>query len=709
MKIELEHYEDKQIEVSLKNGLKIFYNQTQKQIKLYNESEEDEKFLDFHEDNIIYLQHIVDNHFASISLDKTIKFWNFNGELIGTFSLESLPYYVFTVQEDLLIICKEKSYLIDKKANVKYEIQEKVASYQSIELQQYDKQLHILGDNYLSIYDIKDGREIIKFKGLIEFISKAKVLNSKDILLLPRGSSDTQISLWSSNGDWIKKFNFSFDFNDIIETEDNKLIVLCEDKSIKILNEKCEVESFFKKDTMCDSFKALLDSIAKYKKSKILESSIDVFPHITNPKSNQSFPIEELPNQNSSKFDKQIWDFFNRPIFDSIFKLLKKEENLSKKFKRLIKENQDATNQEIEESEKKLKTATLFRNMIVGVMAVMFGILAFIISTNSSDQKLVTIFMGSIAVLIYLFFISYMKMSSIKTELQDSKSGLATFDRILLELENFIFNIRSYRYSIFKQIPVVNDSSLYNGIQIEEKIENLLHGKILNEALNECGILEEDIISSDKKPIVLHDWSLIQSNSKKVNEHNMNSYWGIDGKILFATQFIQYIFLTKDKIDVFNTHYDFIQNKFIHKEAHAFYYKDVTNITKKEVDREILTLGKKEVPATEITLKVSSGDSINLTILNEDTFNILNSHFDIQNNNEQKDDSDKLAKILERKEQIKNSDTLNDEEKQEELEMLDIQISTLKSNKIITGMDISKTDKIDMTIKNIRSQIKVHK
>jgi len=319
------------------------------------------------------------------------------------------------------------------------------------------------------------------------------------------------------------------------------------------------------------------------------------------------------------------------------------------------------------------------------------------------DQKIYGVFILSL-IFIVRFITKGNEISELEILISTLKKYLTTIDTITFEANKLIKNIKLYRASILKQFPIIQNKTLFNGKKVNKIINDLLNNSIHKTAMEECGITQDDIIHIEEKAIILNGWSKIQNNTKKVNKHNMDSFWGAGNEIIFATQFIQYIFLTKDKIDVFNTHYDFIQNKYIRKEAHAFYYKDVTNITKKEVDRELMTTNETS-SATEITLKVSSGDSIEITIFNSETLSKLNS--EIKNNNNEDDNT--LEELENQRLEIENDDSYNDDEKQEELDFIDGQINTFKSKECISSSEYIESNKVNSTIQNIRTQIKIHK
>lgn len=713
-RIEYMNLNDENISIDISASLTLTYNKAHSEMKLYNKAEEEDNILDSHSDKVVYVEKLTSNSFLSVSLDKTVKFWDMRGSLLSTFDLNSELLALEFVNDEILLISKNYTYLLSQKGQKIFSIEENIESILNIKI--WTDSIHFLCNKNLIIYSIDSGDKIIKFENQDNFIESFKKLNNGNII-----TRTDKTSLWNSNGKLIKVLDINFDFNNIIQCTDNNLLILSDNK-IYIFDKNGKEISSFRKDNLSDDMKIFIDSLNELETHKIKKNNINQFPHISNPFAKAKVAIDELNKQDlldNKKFDKEIWNFFNRPLFSPIKKILKREENLSKKFIKKIDDTVLLKNKEQEELENELiktlknKKMTKWLMIIPIVVFIITIVLVYGLENTTTNIKIdestiqnvfVSLGLELVAFIIFMIFTIKLNTSfiNIKKDIEIIKSEIETLKFISLEVTNFIPELKKYRSSLIKQFPIVKDVTLFDGKKIEEKINKLLEEEINNVAMNECGIINDEIIHVDNKAIILNDWSLIQLDSNKINPHNMESYWGIDKKILFATQFIQYIFLTKDKIDVFNTHYDFIQNKFIRKEAHAFYYKDVTNITKKEIERKIYG-GSESTPATEITLKVSSGDSINLTILNEDTLIKLNSEIHNDNNEEKLDDLEK------QREEIKNDTNIDDEEREESLAFIDAQINTLNSNASISNTQIDEISKVDSTIQNIRSQIKVHK
>ena len=690
---------DKKI-LKLTKNLTLTYNQTSSEMILYNKDEEEEILLTQHNDNIVLVDKIDDNYFYSISCDKTIKLWNYKGDFISSIDEHSKEIMAIDIfdKKILSISLNDIIVLSDLNGNNIFSIEEKIDDVKKVNI--WKDSIHILDNEQLNIYDKFTGSKIISFDNQKEFIDNFKRLN-KNILTL----SDYSISLWDERGKLIKNLTVLFSFEDIMPLEDNLIAVIDSSNQIFILDDQGNILSEYKKGDIANDFKDLISASKKLMMEKVERSNINQFPHISNPVGTtvMNNSIDEIEKQDidfsDPKFNKTMWDFFNRPLFRPVKRLLKKEENKTKRFKKEIVSSIDLMEKDISEKQELLEKESKSKKTIISILIVFLLIGA---GAGFVNKLLFSILILPL-ILIFVLVGKNTNIQNFKGHITKLTNEINTLKKLQLGCDDFIHELKIHRNSLIKQFPIVQDKKLFDGIKVNEMVTNLLNNDINNVAMNECGLIQEDIIHQDQKAIILNDWSLIQSNTNKVDNHNMHSFWGTGSGIIFATQFIQYIFLTKDKIDVFNTHYDFIKNKFIRKEAHAFYYKDVTNITKKEVDRKLME-DDDATPATEITLKVSSGDSIELTILNSDTLSKLSSS---SVDNEQNED--KLNELEQVKKEIENDTTLSDEEKEEELEFLDAQISTLNSRECITQTKIDETNKVDSTIQNIRAQIKIHK
>ena len=698
---------DDEIKVKLSKSLSLTWNKSSKEIVHFNKDEEEETILAEHDSNIVLVKKLNNQYFISISDDNSIKIWKYSGKLYSSFDNHNADIIGLEIYDDsILSISKNDSIRFSNfKGKELFVINSEIDSLEKITVWKNDS-IHILNENKLSIYDIKDGNQLISFENQLTFINGFKRLTNDSVLT----KSDDLISLWNHDGTLIKKFDihFKFKFTNLIEINNTKIAILMDKNAIYIIDYNGEIlSSYLQEDEFIANFKKFIQSSVNLDNLKNTKTNINQFPHYYNSYFNDiSNSVDEIKKQeldfDNENNNKTIWDFFNRPQYTPIKTLLKKEENLTKRFKKSLvvlkntKEEVLKTSEEILEKIIKSKSTMI---MLFFISVIAGGGVGYFV-----DQTGYGILVFSI-LFISLVVSKNSEITTTQNNIEKLKKQLDTIDTISIDTHSLIKGINTYRRTLFDQFPVIQDNTLYNGEKVNAIIDDLLNNSIKVIAMKECGLKEDDIVGDEA--IILNDWSLLQSNTKKVNTYNINSFWGVKNKIIFATQFIQYIFLSKDKIDVFSTHYDFVKNECIRKESNAFYYKDVTNITKKEVDRVLMT-SNKSLPATEITLKVSSGDYLEFTIFNRETFEKLNAEI---NNAKENDDSDdtKLSDLEKERKEIENDNSYDEDEKQDELSYIDKQITSLNSKVSISDTEYEETNKADATIKNIRKHVQDHK
>jgi len=308
---------------------------------------------------------------------------------------------------------------------------------------------------------------------------------------------------------------------------------------------------------------------------------------------------------------------------------------------------------------------------------------------------------------------------------------------MLTAYEKLIEVIKTHRSEILNSLPSHQDNQFFYGDKVNELINNKIKNEIQQSAMKECDVDESDITYQSKggktkgQAIILQDWSYIQDNRpSRLNEQNEKALrFDRKGQLVSAVRSIQYIFLTEEKLDVFSTFYDFIADKHIGRRSNSFYYKDVSNVARREVYRPFFG---REVTGSEITLSAASGDEISLTLMNEESIRVFGEDFaknDVESTDNCIDseisavkelfelESEELKAFYLEKitqaEKESNSQLVKDlegsqqklqnylEEQNEIADNYDPKDSIVKSQ--------SKDSEVDLAFKNIRAQIKSHK
>lgn len=563
------------------------------------------------------------------------------------------------------------------------------------------------------------GEEIVNLKQQTEQINHCLRLHSGRWLTVRPG----QHRLWSASGVLLHNFPNGFSLeNGYMELSDGGFMAVDEMDNLIVTTVSGAVRARQASDPEAakvakNFFKSRNDAIAR-----IRNPDVSVHPHHKNPiDPTTHFANEELEKLELSSEAEQrqrfMWEFFNRPNFDSLRTAFRRELNRSRAC-------EEAMEERIWHQQQTLRNAWVGFCFPLTLLAGAGGVFYYW-WTNNGWQETIGIIeayrfgesfgssfyveavkrlvwpVGIITSALWGLF-QIRKRLKIRKQVEEGVKALKT---IKPEVNYFASEIKDFRREVISQAPVMNDLSMYSGKKVSETIENVINNNLEKIAMDACGITREEIVFKDQESIKLRDWALIQDipehTRKKLSEHNLGSFWWTpEGEIIFAVQFIQFIFLTQDKLDVFTTFYDFITEKAVQKEAHAFYYRDVTNISKRDVDRKGTV---KEFEATEIVLAVSSGKQIQLVVLNEGSVATLLDHV--------LEDEERNVHIRELKAKLavtESNKTLSPADKEFEIRSIQVDLADLESRQG-TGTTVSFNNKADEAIENIRRQVRDHK
>lgn len=648
-------------------------------------------------DKIVDILEINENTILIWNESKLLEIYDISGKKINTIETqqnkEFLSIKIF--KNSILTISKNESLILtDIDGNEIYMINEGIDSVDKFQLDK--KFLQVKISNSLNMYNKVNGKSVYKLKNEKNFIEDLKLLSNK----LLTTDDESKIKLWNDSGTLIKEFkNYKFEFEHVIETKNQELIILTEDNILNITDYKGELISSYNPQDYetIESFKDFIEAKTELDDKRQNKNKIEFYSHRSNPYERTFIPkYEDVYKKLNFEDSKKVflWNFFNRPDFYSIKNILIDEEFETKKYKELLNNSTEKIEEQISAKEKSLASLKSSASNLM-----FFGLFSLIAALGIGFG--VSGWGFAVIVVSVMIFMNYSakknEISLLEKRINVLQNEIKTIKVFYPEMNDFISDVKKFRRDIIKQIPFLSEPTLYTGSKVNEIINEKINNHIHKNALKYCGLVEDDIVHEEKKPIILNDGSMLQSRiSNRIEDHNLNSFWRVDnGTISFAVQYLQFIFLTKEKIDIFSCHYDFILDEFTTKEAESFYYKDVTTISKKEVERTLLT--STNSIATEISLKVSSGDKIDFTIFSDETVKILN----------QKSDSNIEEKILElenEKLEVQN-DNYDDEEKTNDLRDIDLQIQAIKQSSNLNENDNFSDEEVNKSIQNIRKHV----
>ncbi|GMM70348.1 hypothetical protein MTsDn5_03000 [Alteromonas gracilis] len=547
-----------------------------------------------------------------------------------------------------------------------------------------------------------NGSLVVTLNGIKSNIHKASYLKSKNWLVW---KSKVDVSLWSNEGNLLKDFAFRIEGeNDYTELDDGNLLFRQSKSVIGLYNSNGEQIHVHSNDPeTTKGFTRLTASHQSTSKNIEKKPNIDFFPHsrnfFANPRNNFFVPVNEFERQNLSfsnnSEQRKVWDFFFRPDVQELRTVLKDTVKSSRITEKKITEQINGTQTSLENESRK-KDFNRFVSWIFVLLFCISGGVGFYAFKNIDFLKRVYGNMGipikevadkpeifallptlPIALLLFIFAIRF---SRAKAKVLQFTSDIEVQKAILQGHSGVIASIKKYRRRLISQIPTLQagQQDLYSGNFIKDYIWGRLNGDLKSKAMRECNIEIEDIVYKTGEPIILTSWSLIQGDTKRKaasdripfnNEQAVRIIAG--GSLVFAVQLVQYIFLTKDKIDIFSMYYDFITDKAHCQRTGTYFYKDVTTTSTEIVNRDnIFESGgvSNDVTATEFYFTLTSGDRVSLTLLNEDSLSKINEE---SKNNESISPSLQL-KQLDRAEQDLNESNLSDEEREEELQLINM-------------------------------------
>lgn len=683
--------------------------------------------------------------FISVSLANDIQVHNTDGQHVG-----ALTGHTGRISQ-LLQVNNGQLVSISETGEIKFwdvknqqllsEIDANFTSHEQLNFFHRSGHLSILEKSGVGIWRF-NGEKVLSLPDQKSQIEQAYMLQSGNWLIK---AEDKSPQIWNNAGKCLTTFNFTFSFdNDFIELEDNSLLIKSASGSVSLFSAEGEcLHTHGDNSNVNEIFSTLVADDELTRKEISQKPTIKHYKHVRNFYSSAKdlfvpakvFDAKDI-DFTANPTGEKVWNFFNRPLFSEVKKALtgivKRAHNSQKE----LQDSATSAQSQIDSSSKSVKLfamlSKLFFSLFILIGAAGISLLVYmeknyiavreneILSMINSAEPEIALLAPGLVLLIFSIMFFRRKRKAAKT-LAELESNLVVVNTLHDAFGKILSRVAKYRRDLRSQIPITKreNSGLFAGKFIREHIDGIINGKLKQVAMEECGLEKEDIISEDQEPIILPAWSLIQDEKKreevkkKLVRANELCFWPLsDRSLACAVQFIQYSFLTTDKIDVFTCYYDFISNKSFGKEANAFYYKDVTNIVKRDVEREGVSLSANKGDATsddfsanEIVLSVSSGERIRLTILNEETVSMMNAS---SKKAEMESREVKLKRVADEAQAIKDDETLTEEEREESLSQNEAEREALESDVMELSSELS-IKRADQAIKNIRSRLDTHK
>ncbi|PMG39574.1 WD40 repeat domain-containing protein [Shewanella sp. 10N.286.52.B9] len=717
------------------------------------------KQLSGHEGRITGLLELVNGNLLSVSDDGTVKYWD-----LKTYKcIATLDVHIKSVDDIEVLEGIERTFII----NV---------------------------GNDTQLWSLK-GDLRVELKGLKEEIRFYGQLNSGNWLVEPMKGHPILWS--SDGKPICKyKFSFSVR-DGFIELENGQLLIKDQSNVLQIWTQSGElVEKHTSDNVIAEHFDELEAAKDKTSRWLHQHRSSDDYPQISNnfnwdnidpdkekidkPNENSGFPRLEqggtVEQQRQGLKLKQgsdqrtIWDFFFRPNIRSIKMALRQQIDTARSAEENLTKQKEQAELKIKKHTSKrkfakfaafffaiptilmclisyysyamLKPATLIThtdsvvNSILGVVSPNDAG-TFTISTRniSESAQHIQIALAGISGILLLITLSWFWRNRSQKTKQLEKTGNLQLINVMMEnFEKLINTIKNHRTSMLESVPANKNPRLFASADVHTLIEDKINNEIQQIALDKLNLDKSELIHRDGGA-VLQDWSIIQTGKpKKINRQNeVCVHFDGHGNLVSAVRVIQFIFLTKEQVNVFYTYYDFIADEFIEEGETdlSLFYTDISTVIRSNVESKLF---KQDLLNTKITLSLNSGKNISLVILKEESVKALSSEL-VSNEDEaevieEMDDEASLELVrtlLEQEEaeistQFEADLDMAKEDNNEELvnqisraqaQLLDYvrkqQASVDNYNSDESVSNISKDNLADLTYRNIKTQIEAKK
>jgi len=578
----------------------------------------------------------------------------------------------------------------------------------------------------------KSGEHYISLSGQKKAPTQLKQLPSKSWLLSEKGNGGFHFaSIYSEHGEKISDIGTCVDlFDGALETEDQKIIIRAGSNIIRTYTLKGELEVELKASTSLNNdIKMLAQTEGAINDALLKSTDIYKFQHYFTPFGDNKEVAyskensKELVGQDPKRTDIKLWSFFYRPNRNRVRHLF------SKQYRKisLIEERLDTEIEDTKESANSLRKLVKIRKkwafslLIISLIIAPFGLGVMLwgdvllkeqlIDTDISSQTLGKLLLGASLLLATLSIFpcfSAAKSGAKEAETKDLQVGM--IESLLGHAKSVKKKIVNYRNELKSQIPTLTNKLVYSDSEATDLISDKISGKVRKIAMSECG-LEEDDLTGEDLPEYLSEWAILQAPDDEVmamlDKDNRNAFRITrDNSFIFAIQHIQFIFPGRNKLDTFSCYYDVIRDKIYGKSAHAFFYRDVTNVSKRDTHRQhFKDIFGKALGASEITLSVASGDNITVTIRNEETVEQIREKIESHRDDAGEDRSGLQARIRE----IDLHDDLSEEEREEEKEALreELELLEISEDEQLTDPGLTlQLEKANKLIAHIRKQLR---
>ncbi|MDO6639366.1 hypothetical protein Q4557_05255 [Shewanella sp. 5_MG-2023] len=722
------------------------------------------KQLNGHEGRITGLLELVNGNLLSVSDDGTVKYWDLKTyKCIATLDvhIKSVDDIKFLkgIEHTLIINVGNDTQLWSLKGDLRVELKglkEEIRFYG--QLKSGNWLVRPMKGN--PVIWSSDGKPICKFK--FNFSVSNGFIELENGQLLIKDQSNV-LQIWTQSGELVEK-----------HASDKVIAEHFDDLAVA----NFETNVWLYQHRSSDDYPQITNSFNWYNIDPDKENSDK--EKIDKPNENSGFPRLEkggtVEQQRQGLKLKQgsdqrtIWDFFFRPNIRSIKMALRQQIDTARSAEENLTKQKEQAELKIKKHTSKRKFAK-FAAFFFAIPTILMGLISYysyamlepstlithtdsavnsilgMVSPNdagtftinsgniSESAQHIQIALAGISGFLLLMTLSWFGRNRSQKAKQLENTGNLQLINVMMEnFEKLINTIKNHRTSMLETVPVNKNPRLFASADVHTLIENKINNEIQQIALQKLKLDESELIHRDGGA-VFQDWSIIQTGKpKKINRQNeVCVHFDGHGNLVSAVRVIQFIFLTKEQVNVFYTYYDFIADKFIREgeTGLSLFYTDISTVIRTNVESKLF---KQDLSNTEITLSLNSGKNISLVILKEESVNALSSEL-VSNEDEAEvieevDDEASLELVrtlLEQEEaeidtqfeidlqtakEDKNDELVNQLSRAQEqlvnyVQKQQVVVDNYNSDESVSN--ISKDNLADLTYSNIKTQIEAKK
>ncbi|HKP62597.1 MAG TPA: hypothetical protein VJV78_37940 [Polyangiales bacterium] len=475
--------------------------------------------------------------------------------------------------------------------------------------------------------------------------------------------SKSGLRLWSRGGRLQCKFPQPFSLDDgFFDLPDGQVLIVDDRHGLELIDGGAQMGARAPDEDMSGDLRRFLRIRKRVRAAIVDRKSVQDFEHRNSPVCEG----QVLQPTQRKELGTTFADFFNRPDFKRIRSWRRGEI-------RVALEALERVEQALHDHRSRGSTAGTLRSLALAAFSA-----AFISAFWATERE--AIYVVVVTALVSGAFAVWKHI-----EAQTQHAAARALASVPAEVHALVSEIKLHRRRILAGAPHIASPAVYTGYEVRRQIERTIATQLSEQALLECRLQASALRTANKSSLILRDWALLRGDRSPrkdgLSARNLGSFWWSPaGDFMPAVQSIQYVLLTRERLDVFTVDYDFITGRAHNATAHACYYSEIASVTKRQSTRHLSLPGLSTlVDAQELLLVLTSGKQISLTFLDEECDAALRSAVRAKTAASLTEQRRNLEAELER---WQHDMEHSDRERTDELESLRAQLASLQSESV---------------------------